>query len=69
MVEQLIHRDYTHGHLFDGVGGAAMGLNAVTMRLRRLSASFHCVGAIDVDPAACRAFEANVHAPATMIIP
>ncbi len=69
MAEQLSHLEYTHGHIFGGVGGGAMALNAATMRLGRLSASFRCVGSIDVDPTACRAFEANVRAPATMILP
>ncbi len=65
MAEQLIEVEYTHAHLFGGVGGGAMGLNAATVRLGRLQGRFRCVGSIDVDAAACRAFERNVGVAAT----
>lgn len=65
MAQQLIEVEYTHGHLFGGVGGGAMGLNAATVRLGSLQGRFRCLGSVDVDAAACRAFERNVGAPAT----
>ncbi|HEX7944927.1 MAG TPA: DNA cytosine methyltransferase, partial [Phenylobacterium sp.] len=65
MAQQLLEIDYTHAHLFGGVGGGAMGFNRATARLGRLAGRLRCLGSIDVDAAACRAFERNVGAPAT----
>lgn len=65
MAQQLLEIEYTHAHLFGGVGGGAMGFNRATARLGRLSGRLRCLGSIDVDAAACRAFERNVGAPAT----
>lgn len=65
MAEQLIHVEKTHGHLFGAVGGGAMGFNRATARVGNVVGRLRCVGSIDVDAAACRAFERNVGVKAT----
>lgn len=57
----------THGHLFGGDGGGAVGFNQGQIRLADLGleARFRCLGSIDADPAACRDFERFVGVPAT----
>jgi site-specific DNA-cytosine methylase len=65
MALQLTEIEYTHAHLFGGVGGGAMGFNRASARLGNLVGRLRCLGSIDVDAAACRAFEQNVGVPAT----
>lgn len=65
MAQQLTEIEYTHGHLFGGVGGGAMGFNRASARLGNLVGRLRCVGSVDVDAAACRAFERNVGVRAT----
>lgn len=50
------HRVIHHAHLFAGLGGGARGFNQAIARIGALSASFRCLGGIDVDPAAVRDF-------------
>lgn len=45
-----------HAHLFCGLGGGAKGFNRGTARVNGLSATFRCLGGIDVDPSAIRDF-------------
>lgn len=51
------HREIRHAHLFCGLGGGAKGFNRATARLGKLSASYRCLGGVDVDPAAIRDFD------------
>jgi site-specific DNA-cytosine methylase len=46
-----------HFHLFAGLGGAARGMNRGEARLGATSATFRCIGGVDVVPAAVRDFE------------
>ncbi|GBQ91047.1 DNA cytosine methyltransferase [Asaia krungthepensis] len=57
MPDLTTHHVITHAHLFCGLGGGAKGFNAAKARHGALTASFECLGGIDVDPAAIRDFE------------
>ena len=52
-----LHHTYTHFTLCAGAGGISLGLNRATASVGRFTASLRCIGAIDVDPAACRDLE------------
>lgn len=60
------HREFTHFHLFCGLGGAAKGFNRANSRVKSMSASWRCIGGIDVDPAGVRDFERAAGVPGTV---
>lgn len=62
-----IERDITHGHLFCGIGGGAIGFNRGQARVGSTRARSVCLGGIDVDAASCRDFETNVGVKATCL--
>ena len=51
------YREILHAHLFAGLGGGARGFNRASARVGNLTASFRCLGGIDVDAAALSDFE------------
>ena len=51
------HREILHAHLFAGLGGGARGFNRASARVGSMTASFRCLGGIDVDAAALADFE------------
>ncbi len=57
-----VTRDITHFHLFCGIGGAARGGRHLEISTSAatgpLTARFRCLGGVDVDPGAVRAFTA-----------
>lgn len=55
---------FTVGHIFCGIGGKALGAAAAVAAFGDATARFETVGGIDVDPLACRDFEALTGAPA-----
>jgi len=57
ILQNLAHKEYTHGHLFCGIGAGAKGFNKSKARHGKLTASFRCLGGIDVDPGAIASFE------------
>ncbi|MBO3760374.1 DNA cytosine methyltransferase [Ciceribacter sp. L1K22] len=59
--------EFTHWHLFCGLGGGAKGFNKGTARVGNLRARFRCVGGVDVDPAGLRDFERLTGAPGTLL--
>ena len=61
------HYQIRHAHLFCGLGGGAKGFNRATARLGHLSASYRCIGGIDVDPAAIRDFNRAVGVRGTLL--
>lgn len=52
-----LHKEFKHFHLFCGLGGAAKGFNRARSRVKTLSATWRCIGGIDVDAAGIRDFE------------
>jgi|CXWL01.1.fsa_nt_gi site-specific DNA-cytosine methylase len=56
-----------HFHLFGGVGGAALGGRHLTVSAAGLSAGFRCLGGVDVDHGAMRAFSRLTGAPGTVL--
>lgn len=48
--------NFTHFHLFCGLGGGAKGFNRSTSRVGELKGRWECIGGIDVDPASVRDF-------------
>ena len=61
------HRTIKHAHLFCGLGGGARGFNRATARVGNLTASFRCLGGIDVDAAAVKDFERLAGVPGTRL--
>lgn len=59
--------EFTHFHLFCGLGGGAAGFNRGHARVGSMEASFRCIGGIDVDPAAIRDFEKLAGVSGTVI--
>lgn len=60
------HKQFTHFHLFCGLGGAAKGFNRANSRVKTLSATWRCIGGIDVDAAGIRDFERAAGVPGTV---
>lgn len=60
-------KEYKDFHLFCGLGGAALGFKRTAAEYRGMVGRFHCIGGIDVDPAACEDFQNLVGVPATRI--
>nr|WP_210339001.1 DNA cytosine methyltransferase [Ensifer sp. ENS04] len=58
---------FKHFHLFCGLGAGAKGFNKGSARVGNLSASFRCIGGIDVDPAAVRDFSRLAGVPGTLM--
>lgn len=54
---------FTVGHIFSGIGGKALGAAAAIATFGDASARFQTLGGIDIDPLACRDFEALTGAP------
>lgn len=54
---RLDQREFTHFHLFCGLGAAAKGFNRAKARVGNTVARMRCLGGIDVDAAAIRDFE------------
>lgn len=61
------HRIINHAHLFCGLGGGARGFNRAAFRLGPMSATFRCLGGIDVDTAAIRDFGRLAGVPGTCL--
>ncbi|MHB0681449.1 DNA cytosine methyltransferase [Roseomonas mucosa] len=59
------HATILHAHLFAGLGGGARGFNRATSRVGNLTASFRCLGGIDVDAGAIRDFGRLAGVPGT----
>lgn len=59
--------EFTHAHLFCGLGAAARGMNKGQARVGTLTAKFRCLGGIDVDPAAVRDFSRLAGVPGTCL--
>lgn len=55
---------YTVAHMFCGIGGKALGAAAAVATFGAATARFETLGGIDIDPLACRDFEALTGAPA-----
>lgn len=51
------HHEFTHAHLFCGLGGGAKGFNLAKVSVGSATASFRCIGGIDVDAPAVRDFD------------
>ena len=51
------HREILHTHLFAGLGGGARGFNRASARVGSMTASFRCLGGVDVDAAAREVIE------------
>lgn len=51
------HVEFKHFHLFAGLGGGAAGFNRGHARIGSMTASWRCIGGIDVDPDAIRDFK------------
>jgi len=66
-VPRLHHRTYTHFTLCAGAGGISLGLNRATASVGKFTASLRCIGAVDVDPAACRDLERLTGTQATCL--
>lgn len=62
-----IETEFTHFHLFCGLGGGAAGFNRGTARLDNTRARFRCLGGIDSDPAIVRDFEKLAGVPGTCL--
>lgn len=56
-----------HGHLFCGLGAAAMGFNRGSARVGSMNARFRCVGGIDVDAGAIADFGRLAGVPGTLL--
>ena len=65
MLTESGHATILHAHLFAGLGGGARGFNRATSRVGNLTASFRCLGGIDVDAAAIRDFGRLAGVPGT----
>jgi site-specific DNA-cytosine methylase len=63
----IIEKEVRHWHAWAGIGGGARGFNKGTARVGNLVARFRCLGGVDIDPAACRDFEARVGVPCTRL--
>lgn len=59
--------ELTHFHLFAGLGGAALGGRHLEVSVGGLSARFRCLGGVDVDAGAMRAFSRLTGAPGTVL--
>lgn len=59
--------EYTHFHLFCGLGGGAAGFNQASARVGDLVGVTRCIGGVDVDPAAIRDFEKLAGVPGTVL--
>ncbi|MHB0664639.1 DNA cytosine methyltransferase [Roseomonas mucosa] len=65
MISEHGHATILHAHLFAGLGGGARGFNRATSRVGNLTASFRCLGGIDVDAGAIRDFGRLAGVPGT----
>src|SRR3990167_1563334 len=54
-------------HLFCGAGGGALGFRDAQFDFRGVPGRFECLGGVDVDPLACKDFEAFVGVKATCL--
>jgi len=59
--------EFTHFHLFCGLGGGAKGFNKGSARVGSLRARFRCIGGVDVDPASIRDFTNAAGVPGTVL--
>lgn len=59
--------EYTHFHLFCGLGLGALGFNAGSARVGNVTARLRCIGGVDVSPAAIRDFTRLVGVPGTVL--
>lgn len=59
--------EYTHFHLFCGLGGGAIGFNQGHARVGNLSARFRCLGGVDSSTAAVEDFSKLAGAPGTLL--
>jgi site-specific DNA-cytosine methylase len=50
-------QEYSIFHFFGGIGGVALGFQQGEAEYRGVKARFRTLGAVDVDPLACRDFE------------
>lgn len=66
MSVRLNIREYTHAHIFCGLGSGAAGFNDGDARVGNTIAKLRCVGGIDVDRAAIADFERLTGTPGTV---
>jgi len=59
--------EFTHFHIFCGLGAAAKGMNKGHARVGSLTAKFRCIGGIDNNPAAIRDFSRLAGVPGTVM--
>ncbi|WPE19886.1 DNA cytosine methyltransferase [Shinella zoogloeoides] len=59
--------EFTHFHLFCGLGAAAKGMNKGRARVGNLRAKFRCLGGVDNDPAAINDFSRLAGVPGTLL--
>lgn len=59
--------EFTHFHLFCGLGGGAKGFNKGSARVGSLRAKFRCIGGIDSDASAIRDFNQVAGVPGTVM--
>lgn len=67
ILPDTIPMEIRHFHLFGGLGGGALGFQNGHARAGRLEARFRCIGAVDVDPAACVDFQRLTGQPETCL--
>lgn len=58
---------FKHFHLFCGLGGGAKGFNRGKAKVGNFSATYRCIGGIDVDPASIRDFSRAAGVPGTVM--
>lgn len=63
----LTEVEFTHFHLFCGLGGGAKGFNRGQARVGSLKARYRCIGGIDNDPASIRDFTRAAGVPGTVL--
>ncbi|MDN7558844.1 DNA cytosine methyltransferase [Burkholderia orbicola] len=62
-----VQRVYNSFGFCCGLGGGAKGFTKATSRVGNMTATWRCIGGIDVDPAAARDFEKLVGTPCTVM--
>lgn len=59
--------DFTHFHLYCGLGGGAEGFNAGQARVGSMQARYRCIGGVDSDPAAVADFSRAARVRGTVL--
>lgn len=61
----MSEREYKVLHLFAGIGGGSLGFSQAQAGFRGVNGRFRTIGAVDIDPAACRDYEKLTGSKAT----